>query len=314
MNTLHFKYAVEIEKTHSITQAAENLFMAQPNLSKAIKELENTLGITIFRRTSKGVIPTEQGLKFLSYAKQVLIQIDNMEAIHSPGKAQRQKLKISAPRAHYISKALSDFIGSFDSTDNMEVYLRETNSIQTIADIREQCYDFGVIRFSMEHEKYFMDYLSEKSLEAQILWDFEMTAVMSAIHPFADREVQDYQELSQFSVEILYGDGMVPYISQTSMGVKKVDESADLLSKKLYVFDRGSMLDALNSIKYSFALVSPVESAELEKYGIVKRSCNFAGNRYRDLIVYSSGHTLSAAELMLMNKLYAARNEAMFKL
>ena len=42
MNTLHFKYAVEIEKTRSITQAAENLYMAQPNLSKAIKELENT--------------------------------------------------------------------------------------------------------------------------------------------------------------------------------------------------------------------------------------------------------------------------------
>ena len=73
MNTLYFRYAVEIEKTHSITQAAENLYMAQPNLSKAIKELENTLGITIFRRTSKGVLPTEQGMKFLKYAKQVLI-------------------------------------------------------------------------------------------------------------------------------------------------------------------------------------------------------------------------------------------------
>lgn len=56
MNTLHFKYAVEVEKTGSISQAAENLFMAQPNLSKAIRELEDTLGITIFRRTSKGVV------------------------------------------------------------------------------------------------------------------------------------------------------------------------------------------------------------------------------------------------------------------
>ena len=53
MNTLHFKYAVEVERTGSISQAAENLFMAQPNLSKAIRELEDTLGITIFKRTSK---------------------------------------------------------------------------------------------------------------------------------------------------------------------------------------------------------------------------------------------------------------------
>ena len=65
MNTLHFKYAVEVEKTGSISQAAENLFMAQPNLSKSIKELEDTLGIGVFERTSKGVIPTIQGKEFL---------------------------------------------------------------------------------------------------------------------------------------------------------------------------------------------------------------------------------------------------------
>ena len=58
MNTQHLKYVVEVERTGSITQAADNLYMAQPNLSKAIKELEDTLGISIFRRTSKGVVPT----------------------------------------------------------------------------------------------------------------------------------------------------------------------------------------------------------------------------------------------------------------
>ena len=64
MNTLHLKYVAEVAKTGSITQAAENLFMAQPNLSKAIKELEETLGISIFRRTSKGVVLTEKGEEF----------------------------------------------------------------------------------------------------------------------------------------------------------------------------------------------------------------------------------------------------------
>ena len=56
LNTLHFKYAIEVERTGSITQAAENLFMGQPNLSKAIMELEETLGFQIFQRTPKGVI------------------------------------------------------------------------------------------------------------------------------------------------------------------------------------------------------------------------------------------------------------------
>ena len=53
MNLLHMKYAVEIAKTKSISKAAENLYTAQPNLSRAIKELEESLEITIFNRTTK---------------------------------------------------------------------------------------------------------------------------------------------------------------------------------------------------------------------------------------------------------------------
>ncbi|MEG2813465.1 MAG: LysR family transcriptional regulator [Oscillospiraceae bacterium] len=65
MNLLHLKYAVEVEKTASITQAATNLYMNQPHLSKAIRELEKNLKITIFNRTSKGVIQTKKGKVFL---------------------------------------------------------------------------------------------------------------------------------------------------------------------------------------------------------------------------------------------------------
>ena len=66
MNIAHLKYAVEVEKTASITKAAENLFMGQPNLSRGIKELEETLGVKIFKRTSKGIVPTPQGEEFLA--------------------------------------------------------------------------------------------------------------------------------------------------------------------------------------------------------------------------------------------------------
>ena len=77
-NILHLKYAVEIEKTGSITKAAENLYMGQPNLSRAIRELEESLGITIFMRSSRGVVPTEQGREFLNYARNILAQIEEM--------------------------------------------------------------------------------------------------------------------------------------------------------------------------------------------------------------------------------------------
>ena len=63
MNTLHFVYAIEVEKAGSITQAADNLFMSQPTLSKAVKDLEETLGFAVFRRTPRGVVPTRKGSK-----------------------------------------------------------------------------------------------------------------------------------------------------------------------------------------------------------------------------------------------------------
>ena len=65
MNLQLLEYAVEVEKTGSITQAAENLYMNQPHLSRAIKELEKEMGIQIFSRTRRGIVPTEVGEEFL---------------------------------------------------------------------------------------------------------------------------------------------------------------------------------------------------------------------------------------------------------
>ena len=82
MNILHLKYAVEISRTKSISQAAENLYMGQPNLSRAIKELEENLGITIFERTPKGISVTPDGEEFLQYAKRIIKQVEDVEAMY----------------------------------------------------------------------------------------------------------------------------------------------------------------------------------------------------------------------------------------
>ena len=84
MNLTYLKYALEVEKTGSITKAAQHLFMGQPNLSKAIKELEESIGITVFERTSKGVLVTQEGKTFLSQAHHIIEQIDRREAQYRP--------------------------------------------------------------------------------------------------------------------------------------------------------------------------------------------------------------------------------------
>ena len=85
MNLMHLKYAVEIARTKSISKAAEALYMGQPNLSRAIKELEESLGIVIFNRNSKGITITPEGEEFLSYAKKVVDQVNEIEDIYEKG-------------------------------------------------------------------------------------------------------------------------------------------------------------------------------------------------------------------------------------
>ena len=313
MNTLHFKYAVEIEKTRSITQAAENLYMAQPNLSKAIKELENSLGITIFRRTSKGVIPTDQGMKFLACAKQILMQIDNMEAISSPDRLKERKMRISVPRAGYISKAFSEYIAVSDSSDDMEVYFCETNSLRTIENVRENGYNFGIIRFNAVHEKYFFDFLKEKNLECQLLWEYEMLAVMSAEHPAAENENLTYAELSAHYAELTQGDDAVPYVSGAVERLFDANRPEGTKTRRICMFDRGSSLDFLLTVPQSFMLDSPVPESLCGKYGLVQRKCVFPDNKFKDFLIYSSGRKLSKSELALVNRLYEVRNELAFK-
>ena len=101
MNLLHLKYAVEIANTKSISRAAENLYMGQPNLSRAIKELEENLHITIFNRTSKGITVTPEGEEFLQYARRIIGQVEEVEDIYNNHMAPKQRLAVSVPRASY---------------------------------------------------------------------------------------------------------------------------------------------------------------------------------------------------------------------
>lgn len=92
MNLLHMKYAVEIAETKSINKAAEKLFVGQSALSRAIKELETSLGVTLFERSAKGMFPTPDGEVFVRYAKTVLKQVDAIENMFSDDHAAKNSV------------------------------------------------------------------------------------------------------------------------------------------------------------------------------------------------------------------------------
>jgi len=309
MNTMHYKYAVEVERTHSITQAAENLFMAQPNLSKAIKELEENLGIEIFRRTSKGVVPTDRGIEFLIYAKNILAELEKMEALSKPANPDRQCIKISIPRGSYIANGFINFVSELDPAKEIDINFQETNSIQTITNVVENSFSLGVIRFQTIYENYYLDYLKEKNLCNDLIFEFEYLALMSKRHKLAASKAVDFDELCS-SIEIVHGDISVPYL--TGKGTKMQNQTSDE-SKKIFVYERGSQFELLSRIPETYMWVSPVPDDMLKRYDLIQRKCEFPDNRFKDLLIYPRGYSFTRLDKMFIDKIYASRNDVALK-
>ena len=115
MNLIHLKYAVEVAKTHSISKAAENLYMGQPNLSRAIKELEESLGITIFRRTARGISVTPDGNEFLQRARRIVAQVEEVEEMYQSGSMRKQSFSASPAALSDVSSRPSSRRNTFSS-------------------------------------------------------------------------------------------------------------------------------------------------------------------------------------------------------
>mgnify|MGYP002596588725 CR=1 FL=1 len=105
MNLLHMKYAVTIAETKSINKAAEKLYVGQSALSRAVKELETSLGVAVFERSAKGMTLTPSGEEFIRRARSILEQVDSMENMFRGGGKERKRFSVSVPHADYIAEA-----------------------------------------------------------------------------------------------------------------------------------------------------------------------------------------------------------------
>ena len=305
MNTLLFKYAIEVERTRSITQAAENLFMAQPNLSKAIKEIEESLGFHIFERSSKGVVPTAKGVEFLVYARNIVSQLEKMEAMSKPNDDHVQSFNISIPRGSYIAHGFTKFIGALDETIGMNINVQETNSMQTITSVTENRFTLGIIRYQTVYEQYFHDFLADKQLCAEPLWEFEYLVLLSKNHALANEPTIEYDMLKQ-SIEIIHGDTVIPYLSAEG---KSKQRQANAVQKKIYLYERCNQFELLSNIPTTFMWVSPIPEDYLNRYDLIQRRCKITGHKFRDVLIYAKGYQFTALDEKFIHHLNEAKKE-----
>ena len=304
MNILHVKYAVEVAKAGSLNKASEVLLVATPNISRSIKELEGELGIVIFERTAKGVTLTPDGEEFISYAKELLNQIDQVENFYKKGTSKKQKFSISVPRACYISDAFSEFSKSL-SDDPAEIFYKETNSQRTIKNILNHDYKLGIIRYAANYDKYFKTMLEEKGLTYEMITEFSYSLIMSKDSVLAQKEVITFDDLKGL-IEIAHADPYVP-----SMPLAKVvkEELPDIIDRRIFIFERASQFELLHKNPETFMWVSPAPCDILERYDLVQKKCIDNNKIYKDILIYKNGYKLSELDRKFITELCESKRK-----
>lgn len=303
MNTQYFVYAIEVEKTGSITQAASNLFMSQPTLSKAIKDMEEAIGFSVFKRSAKGMIPTQRGLEFLDYAKKIASQVQKMEQALQAQDASHQLFSIAIPRVSYIAKAVSEYVRSFDDHKDMEIDILEANSMRVIEQVAEGHFVLGLFRCHIEDEDYFIKSLNEKELQYEAVWQSNYMVLMREDHPLAGKEVLESADFLPY-IEVAFGDAEVPYIrvseAQTTSGNLKN-------AKRFLVYDRAMQFDLLRTNPLTYMWVSPMPAEVLRANGLVQRKCGHSG-QFKDFLISRVGYRFSRLDREFLDTLYLQRN------
>ena len=298
MNLQQLKFAVEVARSRSISKAAESLYVSQPFLSKAIRELESDIGIDIFNRTSRGVIPTKKGEEFLSHAQSILCHVDKVEHLYKVKPREEYNFEITVPISCYIAQAFVAFMQELSDKSRIKVDYQEANTMTAIDRVVAHDSNIGIIRYQEDYEDYFLRYVESKDLIAKPLWRYAYQLVMSKESLLAGKSQIDPGDLDGL-IEISHGDPTVPSLP-TSMLIEM--RQRDATPREIVVYERQSQFELLCEIPKTYMWASPTPRSVLERYPLVQKKCALPGNHYKDVLIYRKGYRLTAEDRLFIQK------------
>ena len=197
MTLQQLRYVIEVAKTGSMNVAAKQLFVSQPSLSMAIRELENDVHISIFERTTKGVVITAEGEEFLGYARQIINQVELLEDKYIEAGQIKKKFGVSAQHYSFAVKAFVEMVKGFDM-DKYEFAIREARTHDVIHDVVTGKSEIGILYTNDFNEKVLNKIFKDNQLEFVHLFTCEGYAYLWKNHPLAGKKVIDLEELQDY--------------------------------------------------------------------------------------------------------------------
>lgn len=261
MTLQQLKYVIEVSRSRSISKAAKHLFISQPSLSNALKELENEIGIIIFMRTNKGIILTPEGSEFLGYARQVVEQAELLENRYSNKQSLQQHFSVSTQHYAFAVSAFVRLLKEYNR-DEYEFTLKETKTYEIIEDVKNLRSEIGILYVNEFNKNVIHKFLKEGNLVFHELFEAKPHVFISSRNPLAKQGFVTLEDLMPY-----------PYLSFEQGDYNSFYFSEEILStisrpKNITVSDRATLFNLLIGLN-GYTISTGVISHELNSKDIV---------------------------------------------
>ena len=238
MTLQQLKYVTTIANIGSISEAAKRLFVSQPSLTKAIKELEKEMGITIFDRTNKGITVSKEGERFLGYARQVLEQAALLEEQYKSQSGGKKQFSVSTQHYSFAVNAFVELLKGA-GIDQYDVSLRETQTYEIIDDVAHMKSEIGLLFYNDFNRPVLEKLIHTNELTFTELFTAHPHIFIGKNHPLANKDVVSMDELENYPyISFEQGDHNSFYFSEEIF-------STVVRPKHIRVRDRASLFSLL---------------------------------------------------------------------
>lgn len=269
MTFVQLKYILTIAETKSLNKAAEQLYVSQPSLTNALKELEKEIGITIFFRSGRGVTLTNDGVEFLTYARELYHEYEQLLQRYTEGGSYKKKFAVSTQHYSFAVKAFVDVAKTLDMSQ-YELAIRETKTAEVIRDVSTMKSEIGVLYLSDFNRKSMEKLLNSANLEFHPLIECDAYVYLWKGHPLAEEAFITMEQLKNYPcLAFEQGENSSFYLSEELLPTNEY-------SQIIHANDRATMLNLMVGLN-GYTLCS----------GLICEDLN--GNDYRAVPFKNSG-------------------------
>ena len=278
MTLQQLTYCIAIADADSINQAAQSLFISQSSLSTSIRKLEEEIGISIFRRTNRGVRVTPEGEEFLVYARQILNQYRLAEEKYIEKKDVKKSFSVSSQHYTFAVKAFIELAKQF-SIDEYAFGIYECKTAEIIENVRSYKSELGVLYLDDFNRDILMKILDENDMDFTELFRCSTYVFLAKSHPLSGRESLSLEDLEPYPcLSFDQGQNQAFYLAEEVYStyhyrqIIKASDRATLLNLMVglnaYTLCSGILCEELNGTDYQ---VIPLRSDKIMHIGYISR-------------------------------------------